>query len=147
MRAYFWGNMYLSSIQQGIQPLHCVSEMFMKYEGVGGEARQKTDMLYSWAKDYKTVVVLNAGEGEKLERLWAIFDSHDHPYPWAHWNESREALNGAITSVGIILPERVYEGAREIKKNWRDTKLPEKMGFSEFEQVIIKQLNSTYMAR
>ena len=32
MRAYFFGNMYLSSIQQGIQAAHCLGEMFLKYD-------------------------------------------------------------------------------------------------------------------
>ena len=46
MRAYFWGNMYLSSIQQGIQAAHVVTEMFAKY--VDNEFRAERD-LREWA--------------------------------------------------------------------------------------------------
>ena len=148
MRAYFWGNMYLSSIQQGIQSLHCVSEMFCKYPSA--ERGFDTDMhsdLYNWASDYKTVVVLNAGEMSSLTKVKFMMDCDENPYAWAEWHESMEAVNGALTSVGIILPEKVYKGAREIKKNWRDKRLADKMGFSEFEKEVIELINTTYMAR
>lgn len=143
MRAYFWGNMYLSAIQQGIQSLHCLSEMYIKYLPDTEEAGP----LYDWALNHKTVVVLNAGEAVSLHKIREHFDSADHDYAWAWWAESEEALAGSLTSVGIILPERIYEGAREIKKNWRDRNLPDKLGFTPFEKYLAELINKTYMAR
>lgn len=35
-RAYFFGNMYLSQIQQGIQAAHVVAEMSMAYKKESG---------------------------------------------------------------------------------------------------------------
>lgn len=149
MRAYFWGNMYLSAIQQGIQSLHCLSEMYVKYTSMQGGVDQTTanSDLFEWAKNHKTVVVLNAGESVSLAQIRTEFQTGDPDFAWAHWNESSEALHGALTSVGVILPERVYMAAREIKKNWRDRNLPKKLGLTDFEIYLCELINSTYMAR
>lgn len=150
MRAYFWGNMYLSSIQQGIQSLHCVSEMFIKYPdlltNINPSATQADD-LNEWAKNHKTVVLLNAGESVSLRKIESLMQDESNEYAWASWCESDEALHGALTNVGIILPERIYKGAQNIKKNWRDRNLADKLGFNDFEKEIIELINTTYMAR
>lgn len=111
MRAYFFGNMYLSSIQQGIQAAHVVAEMFTKYPA---ESHQRS-ILDHWATDHKTMVLLNAGYGEEIHSLVNFFNTTDNPLPWAHFHEGKDALDGALTCVGIILPEEFYEGAKELK--------------------------------
>ncbi len=141
MRAYFWGNYYLSPIQQGIQSLHCLSEMYIKYLPQADEAGP----LYDWACNHKTVVILNAGESDSIIKIRDMMGRPDNPYPWSTWDESVSALNGATTSVGIILPERIYEEARFKKKNWRSWS--NKRGLNEFELEIIELINRTYMAR
>jgi len=147
MRAYFWGNMYLASIQQGIQSLHCVSEMYIKYaddytspsiDGYGAR-------LHRWGRDYKTVVILNAGEMSALERVETLMASEDNPYPWASWRESDEAINGALTNVGVILPERMYKAAQEKKKYWRNWE--NRQNLTPWEIELAELINSTYMAR
>lgn len=109
MRAYFFGNMYLSSIQQGIQALHVVSEMFVKYSDPN---KPNYHPVHEWATDHKTVVLLNAGYGSELYKLYGLFDDSNNPYPWAHFHESEDALDNAFTSIGIILPERIYETSK-----------------------------------
>ncbi len=144
MRAYFWGNMYMSSIQQGIQSLHCLSEMYVKYRhAVAGTQNQKD--LFTWADTYKTVIVLNAGESIKLAAICDHFQSDDNPYAWAQWSESYDAINGALTNVGIILPERMYKAAQEKKKYWRNWENRQKL--TEWEIELADLINSTYMAR
>ena len=146
MRAYFWGNMYLSSIQQGIQSLHCLSEMYIKYRvEKKGWSTDSCDMLYEWGKNYKTVVILNAGEMSALEDVEDLIGSDENPYAWTSWSESPESLNGALTSVGIILPERMYKAAREKKKYWRNWENRQKLTPWEIE--LVDLINSTYMAR
>ena len=104
MRAYFFGNMYLSSIQQGIQAAHVTAELFMKAHSEDGNM-----YLIDWANNHKTMILLNAGYSEELRRLIEFFDTTDNPYPWAYFNEGQDALDGALTCVGIVLPEKVYE--------------------------------------
>lgn len=120
MRAYFFGNMYLSSIQQGIQAAHATSEMFVKY---GDPARphdargqQASAILNTWARDHKTMVLLNAGYGEEIHRLVDFFSSGANPFPWAQFYEGKDSLDGAITTVGIILPEEIYNAAKAFRE-------------------------------
>lgn len=110
MRAYFFGNMYLSSIQQGIQAAHVVHDMFVTYQ-VESERKQK---LFNWATNHKTMILLNAGYSSEIFALSAFFRTEDNPYPWSNFYEDPDALNSAITSVGIILPAKIYD-----RKNWR----------------------------
>jgi len=126
--------MYLSSIQQGIQALHATTEMYNKY--TGHESVQWT-MLNDWAQNHKTVILLNAGYGQNIDvlnaffegiprpgmtRLREVYDNYS-PYPFAVFNESDEALGGAATSFGVILPAKIYNGAsamRNLNKLRRD---------------------------
>jgi hypothetical protein len=113
MRAYFFGNMYLSSIQQGIQAAHVVAEMYTKY--VSPDGCQEYFILEHWAREHKTMVLLNAGYGQEIHSLVEFFSSKDNPLPWAKFHEGVDALDGAITCVGIILPEEFYEAAKELR--------------------------------
>ena len=145
MRFYAWGNMYLSSIQQGIQSLHCISELYLKVRAHREEEPQHVVDLYTWGADYKTVVILNAGEMSALENVEDLMSRADNPYAWASWRESPESLNGALTNVGVILPERMYMAARDKKKYWRNWDNRQKLTPWEIE--LADLINSTYMAR
>lgn len=112
MRAYFFGNMYLSSIQQGIQAAHVTHELFMKPHSEEGNM-----YLFEWATNHKTMILLNAGYSEEIRRLVEFFDTPDNPYPWASFNEGQDALDGALTCVGIVIPEQVYELAAAIREH------------------------------
>ena len=112
MRAYFFGNMYLSSIQQGIQAAHVVAEMGLEY----GEGNCEIDSHFlGWARDHKTMVLLNAGYSDEIRSLVDFFGREGNPYPWAFFNEGQDALDGALTCVGIILPEKIYELSKLIR--------------------------------
>jgi hypothetical protein len=119
MRAYFFGNMYLSSIQQGIQAAHVTADLMMKYVTVSEDYELSSDprriMAWEWAESYKTMILLNAGYGENIHNLVDFFQSTENLYPWSSFSESEEALDGATTSVGIILPEKIYEGANLLR--------------------------------
>ena len=110
MRAYFFGNMYLSSIQQGIQAAHAVADMFVKYDG-----QDEMVELKNWAYDHKTMILLNGGYSENIRALVEFFDSPENPYPWVPFFEGQDALDGALTTVGIVLPEKIYEASRIIR--------------------------------
>ena len=102
LRAYFFGNYYLSHVQHGVQSVHTVSEMFVKYKEKDN-VQSKT--LYDWAENGKTVVFLNGGNSGALQTLKNMFLSEHNPFPWSSFHEDTVSLNGALTNVGIVLPE------------------------------------------
>lgn len=112
MRAYFFGNMYLSSIQQGIQAAHVVTEMFMKYEPDEDDGQY----LYNWADHHKTMVLLNGGYSESIADLALSFNDTRNPYPWTIFHEEQASLAGALTCAGIILPQKIYDMARVLRQ-------------------------------
>lgn len=132
MRAYFFGNMYLSSIQQGIQAGHVIGDMFAKYMPTqdldsSHADTVKLETLRTWADDHKTMILLNAGYGANIRSLNLRFRLKANPYPFAMFCEEEAALDGAATSIGIILPEHIYTGAaqsrnsQEIRESMEDT--------------------------
>lgn len=118
MRAYFFGNMYLSSIQQGIQAAHVLAEMYNKYDNTGS---QEFSILDTWARDHKTIVLLNAGYSEEIHNLVAFFATEvdgkeANPFPFAWFKEGKDALDSALTCAGIILPEEIYNASRALRE-------------------------------
>lgn len=116
LRAYFFQNMYLQGIHAGIQSQHTTSEMFVKYKELSEycdcwhdcSCHDLAYTLHEWAKDHKTTIVLNGGMQGDLEEVIRVFDNKVNPHPWAFFKESEYALGGALTNVGIILPEKIY---------------------------------------
>ena len=114
MRAYFFGNMYLSSIQQGIQAGHVIGEMSVKYM-VPNYDPVRLAMYKEWAVNHKTMILLNAGYGENILALDRFFNNDQNMYPYAMFCEEEASLNGAATSIGIIVPEHIYIGAAQLR--------------------------------
>lgn len=125
LRAYFFGNLYLSSIQQGIQMGHVIHELFLKYpdqrrsDEITDRDLSPSEFLWQWAEYHKTVVLLNAGYGAEIIALARFFDSTENPYPFQLFFEEQDALNNAPTCIGIILPEKIYETARILRENYK----------------------------
>lgn len=107
-RAYFFTNMYISSIQCGIQSGHVIGELGVKY---WDDKTKVGDIFRDWVTNDKTMIVLNGGYSITLEEIYRLLDTqnNEHNYPFAKFNESEEALNSAITCVGIILPEHIWD--------------------------------------
>ena len=115
-RAYFFGNMYLSSIQQGIQAGHTLGDMFVKYQ----ELSVQKGRLLDWAENYKVMILLNAGYSDEIRSLAMFLGNNQNKWPWASFSESDEALDGALTCVGIVLPEEIYTAAAKIRNDILD---------------------------
>ena len=105
MRFYAVGNMYLSSIQQGIQAAHCLGEIVVKY----GLSVQVQDFLHN----HKTIVCLNGGNTENLTNFYKLLDNPK--YPFAKFHEDDASLGGVLTCVGIIIPETLYSSDIDLK--------------------------------
>jgi hypothetical protein len=144
LRAYFFGNMYLSSIQQGIQAAHVVARMFMKYPE--DQTCQGIDYLQEWADKYETMILLNGGYGENLHDLYDFMNTHSNPFPFAKFHESHEALDNAITSVGIILPNYIWEASAKMRDEsvYRPNVV---IGMSKWEIEMAERLTQFGMAR
>ncbi|KKK54219.1 hypothetical protein LCGC14_3086920, partial [marine sediment metagenome] len=70
-----------------------------------------SDTLFSWSLSHKTMILLNGGYAANLQKLVDFFDQQGNrnvSYPWAHFHEEEASLNGALTCVGIVLPEKIY---------------------------------------
>lgn len=106
MRLYTFNNMYLSSIQHGIQSAHVVHELFLNYADPNGSPSNK--MLWDWANNHKTMIVTNGGYQSNLRSIAKTLERVDNPYPFASFYEESDSLNGCLTSVGVVLPVEVY---------------------------------------
>jgi hypothetical protein len=155
MRCYHFCNFYLSSIQQGIQSSHAQMELFNKYvpnvsnnDMVNSET---FDILFDWSLNYKTMIVLNGGDSKSLGDICYFLNTSNNPYPWSYFQESNEALGGIITNIAVVLPEKIYETASEIRGkgdeiNW--SQLQMQYGkFSQFERNLCTYLNKFGLAR
>lgn len=147
MRFYGFGNYYLSSLQQGLQAAHCVAEMFVKY---GPNESNQLNQLYDWAENHKTMVLLNGGNSASLADLYNHLNDSDNPYPFVKFHEDEQSLNGALTYVGIILPERVYDAAAQIREGtyeFNSYQNPSIEPISFWEHGLITLLNDCGLAK
>lgn len=123
MRAYFFTNYYMSSIQKGIQSLHCVADMFSYYEH-NDSSPSKYDQLLDWANYHKTAILLNGGNSKDLKEMYdKLHFAAKHTYPYGKFCEDEQSLNNAVTCVGILVPEKVYLLASVLRKAAPDENL------------------------
>lgn len=102
-RLYTFTNVYISSIQKGIQTAHVVSDLFAKYSN-------KNYCLNEWASNHKTIIVLNGGNQSMLEQTFRDMEAFAEKgnYPFVMFKEDTQSLNGAVTAIGIVLPSEIY---------------------------------------
>ena len=127
LRAYFFQNMYVGGIQAGIQAQHCTARLFTKYSHNSIE----NDIIRAWANEHETTILLNGGMSKDLREIMMCLCTL--PYPWATFSESDEALAGAITSVGVILPEHIW-----MHRKWIEIQgLSDDVIYADHEYVIL----------
>jgi len=147
LRAYFFNNMYLSGIHAGIQAQHCTAAMFVNYPNdrisLGEFGDRAVNTLYSWANHHKTTIILNGGYASNLYRILNIVAIDSNPYPWGVFCESEEALNSCITSVGIILPEKVFNYKKNLEQHYLEGGVIENypVKLTEFELLLVEELS------
>jgi len=110
LRGYFFSNMYLSDKQHGIQTAHTVAVMGSRY-GRRPDGCSERDMYYQYVDHGLTKIVLNGGYQSTLQKVYEILETvcPKLGLPYARFYEEKDALNGALTNVGVILPEEIYE--------------------------------------
>ena len=106
-RLYSFVNFYLSSIQQGVQTAHLVSELFAETTD-----KKKLKVLKDWAKNDKTIIILNGGANadilETFDKLTLINDTLSWSAPIGRFKEDKDSLGGLTTCCGIVVPESVW---------------------------------------
>ena len=106
-RAYFFNNMYLEGIHNGIQAGHAIDQMWLKYTDPNADPNRLAN-LRDFSKRHKTFIILTAGEHQNMMQTFkTLFKSRDNPYPYERFLEP--GLNNTITSIGIILPKCMYD--------------------------------------
>lgn len=122
MRCYHLNNFYMSGIHAGIQSAHAQHELMLKYVDPTAPVIKspfwggQIDGYLKWAREHKTIIVLNAGMQAQLEEWASFLLPGSHTYAWAAFRESEEALNNALTNIALVLPERIYGYARDVTK-------------------------------
>lgn len=118
MRCYHFCNMYLAGVHAGIQSAHAQHELAMKYLGDGFNTEmfdsefphvQAAFSLVDWAKNHKTIILLNGGMQGDILKMEQFLDGCNDRYPHASFREDEYALNGALTNVCVVLPYEMYE--------------------------------------
>lgn len=123
MRLYFFGNHYISDRQHGIQGIHSFGEIVLKVlESDRSGFMAGAEVLRDFLREGKTVIMLNGGYASSLaeihQRLGEIAEGWDPTATnmptllHAKFHEEESALNGALTSVAVIVPECSYFDAR-----------------------------------
>jgi hypothetical protein len=113
-RFYGFGNYYLSSLQQGLQSAHCIADMFVKYK----KKKAQKEIVYDWAENHKTMVLLNGGNSLMLAQTHQFFEelkNEGMDLPFQLFHEDEQSLNGALTYVGIVVPSEIYELAASLR--------------------------------
>lgn len=181
MRLYTLTHFMLSPIAKGIQATHSSVELFNKYTPNPGnneeinvyeEAIDPYICLFDWSLNHKTMISLNGGLTPDLNEMIEFLEYNNCPYPWAFFNED-ESLGGLVTSISLVIPERIYDTAFLLKTkkvafegkilkplNWgyynenfiideniELEKTCNRYGlFDEFEQLLITRMNSYRLA-
>lgn len=121
MRLYTFVNYYLSSIQQGIQTAHLVSELLAKYYLHGDIIKYKDQQtrLFNWAVMHKTIIVLNGGNSKDIEDIYISLknDAYSLALPFANFYEDEDSLGGIMTCCGLVVPAELYNAKLCISNN------------------------------
>jgi len=139
-RAYHLSNFYLASIQQGIQAAHCQTEMAKKYHRETESIASK--MFWDWTKE-PTMICLNGGNyaqmSDSLKTLLEIQGMNGKDaYPFDVFSEDTQSLNGLLTNIGIIVPEKIW-GAYGVF--WKDALNQKSETNKRFESLFLYYVN------
>lgn len=126
MKMYFYNNAKCMGIQAGIQPLHAVVELLVKYEDDSVLNSKFVDMSYDWAVNHKTVAVLKGGGHHDLEMMLSLLQGNTHS-PFAEFRE--EDLNDSLTSIAVLCTDDMVDDMAAYRKKFiSDDEMHEKYG-------------------
>lgn len=115
MKAYFITHKYLNTMQKGVQSSHVLAEMFTYYNDIVSSSpteQLEWEILDTWAREFKTVLILDGGSGEKFDD-WKNSMKYYCPklfFPYATFREPD--IEDLCLAFGFILPHREYLGLK-----------------------------------
>ena len=119
-RCYTFTHFMLSSIQQGIQSGHAATELSDKYMLAEGWQNGYAEELANWISNHKTIICLNGGNSKGLHDLYAFLNLDTNPFPFVKFHEDEDSMEGILTSIAMILPARIFEGAARMRREKYD---------------------------
>jgi hypothetical protein len=171
LRCYTFTDFMLSSIQQGIQSGHAAVELFNKYLIEEGWQNGYAEVVQDWAANHKTMVCLNGGTFADVTGWLQFFEDglvleHQNDFPFVGFSEE-PAQGGNLTSVAVILPERIFEGSKALREQrWNDNYVvvhdhmleetritfdaktaPLTLTYNKWERELMERLKSAPLAR
>lgn len=150
MRFYGFGNYYLSSLQQGLQSAHVVGDLAAaSISKKKGKVTKKGKIYFDWADNHKTMVLLNGGNCASLKVLYKKFKqlAKDGMHlPFAKFHEDEQSLNGALTYVGIVVEEKYYNAAAELRRSGNSSDFFTQEEWKDWEIELILELNKYSLA-
>lgn len=125
MRLYSFVNYYLSPLQHGLQTAHCVGDILTKYRRFADmdPANQNNLELAAkaeeWAEYHKTIIICNGGNSLSLSDLYSTLTEYEAKFklPIVRFYEDEQSLNGALTSVAIVVPAQFYDVVHKTEPN------------------------------
>lgn len=111
LRCYTFTNFILRPIQQGIQAGHAAMELVNKYMLEEGWQDGYAEQVAEWVKNHKTMICLNGGMNAGIEDIYAFLHDDQNPFPYTPFYEDQQTAAGMLTSVAMILPARIFNGA------------------------------------
>lgn len=136
LRLYTFTLAQLNTMQQGIQAAHAAVELVIKRDD---------EWVFSWAHQYKTMICLNGGDYTDMVALREFLASSDNPYPYAHFFED-ESLARLHTSTAIVLPERIWKTADELRTGKPQLTFDYPDAFGEWELELIDLISKARRA-
>lgn len=112
MRLYSFCNAYLSSLQQGLQTAHLTAELFLRYPS---RMKAEGDLLYHWANNSKTIIILNGGNVCTIKNTFDIIWKNAEllHLPFGKFHEDDDSLGGIITCCGLVVPDWLYDATQK----------------------------------
>ena len=171
LRCYTFTNFMLSSIQQGIQSGHASVELFKKYLIDEGWQNGYAEQVQDWTQNHKTMICCNGGNAKGIREWLEFFNTgeldHQNDFPFVGFYEDEDSLDGSLTSVAVILPERIFNGTQALREQkWNDNYVvvydhvleetritfdaktaPLTLTYNRWERELMERLRSTPLAR
>lgn len=149
-RMYFLVNQYMMGIQAGIQAGHAACRLMAEHWDDDRES-PRVKLIQKWFREDETFIVLDGGYQKVMQGFIdkVLFPLRD-TIPYTAFHEETDSLNGALTAVAFILPEKIYGSALE-----EDGEAPccyidgnfDAVFFTEKERVLIKELKKFHLKR
>lgn len=118
LRCYTIVNQYLNGIHAGIQSAHAIAKMFSEYDS-SFYNDSVVELLNIWSNKHETIIVLDGGYQSNLSAIHKLFSNRaTGMFPYSRFNESTEALNGALTALAIVLPDYIYKACDSNYCGW-----------------------------